>query len=218
MRTMAMAAGIHVCREPMVSESYYSKFETRHAQANRICVNCQLWITFFTMLYRALVSSFLVAAAFAFSPSTPAQASGIEGKVRGVDGRPLQNAEVRIERKDKTGAPVTIQTNAQGSYASSALPAGTYKISVVENGAVKSNVIIKTAGQTARVDFNLKSSAGEHVKLYVLVSGTGSHIAPYWVEADANGTPIAGALNMETRSGELEREMYRRQTNNATFH
>ena len=115
------------------------------------------------MLYRTVVSSFLVAAAFAFSPSTPAQASGIEGKVRGVDGRPLQNAEVRIERQDKTGAPVTIQTNAKGNYVSSALPTGTYKISVVENGAVKSNVTIETAGKTARVDFNLKPSAGKAV-------------------------------------------------------
>ena len=165
------------------------------------------------MLYRTLISSFLVVAAFAFSPSTPAQASGIQGEVRGVDGRPLQNAEVRIERTDKTGAPVTIQTNAKGSYASSALPAGTYKISVVEKGTVKSNVTIKMGGETARVDFNLKSAGDKSVKHYVLVSGTGSHIAARWVEADQNGSPIAGSLNMETRSGELEREMYRRQAN-----
>jgi len=165
------------------------------------------------MLYRTVISSFLAAAAFAFSPSTPAQASGIEGQVRGVDGRPLQGAQVRIERKDKTGAPVTTQTNAKGSYASSALPAGTYKISVVENGAVKSNVNIKMAASTARVDFNLKPSAGANVKHYVLVSSAGTHLAPHWVEADANGTPVAGGVNMDVASGELEREMYRRQTN-----
>jgi hypothetical protein len=165
------------------------------------------------MLYRTVVSSFFVAAAFAFCPTTPAQASGIQGQVRGVDGRPLQNAEVRVQRTDKTGAPVTIQTNAKGSYASSALPAGTYKISVVENGAVKSNVTIKMAGESARVDFNLKSSGDKSVKHYVLISGTGSHLAARWVEADANGTPVAGTLNMDTASGELEREMYRRQTN-----
>jgi hypothetical protein len=166
------------------------------------------------MLYRTLISSFLVAAAFAFAPSTPARASGIEGKVRGVDGRPLQNAEVRIERQDKTGAPVTIQTNAKGNYVSSALPTGTYKISVVENGAVKSNVTIETAGKTARVDFNLKPSAGKAVIHYVLVKREiGSHIAPYWVEADANGTPIASTLNAQTRSPELAQDMLRRQTN-----
>ena len=165
------------------------------------------------MLYRTLISSFFVAAAFAFSPSAPAEIAGIQGEVRGTDGRALQGAEVRIERKDKNGAPVTIQTNAKGSYASSALPPGTYKISVVENGTVKSNVTIKTSGSTARVDFNLKSSAGKAVTHYVLVSTIGSRLGPRWVQADENGTPIAGTLNAETKSGELEREMYRRQTN-----
>src|SRR6202035_1865959 len=105
----------------------------------------------------------------------------IQGEVRGVDGRPLQNAQVRIERKDKTGAPVTTQTNATGSYASKALPAGTYKVSVVENGAVKSNVTIKMAASTARVDFNLKPSAGANVKHYVLVSSAGNHFPPLLV-------------------------------------
>ena len=165
------------------------------------------------MLYRTVVSSFLAAAAFAFAPSTPAQASGIEGQVRGVDGRPLQGAQVRIERQDKTGAPVTTLTNANGSYTSSALPVGIYKISVVENGKVKSNVTIQMAASRARVDFNLKPSAGANVKLYVLIPGAGTHLPPHWVEADANGTPIAGTLNMEVKSGELEREMYRRQAN-----
>jgi hypothetical protein len=166
------------------------------------------------MLYRTVVSSFLAAAAFAFAPSTPAQASGIEGKVLGVDGRPLQGAEVRIERNDKTGAPVTIQTNAKGSYASSALPVGTYKISVLENGKVKSNVTVKTKASTARVDFNLKPSAGANVKLYVLIPGAGTHLPPHWVEADANGTPIARGSNMDVASAALAQDMLRRQTNN----
>jgi hypothetical protein len=107
-----------------------------------------------------------------------------------------------------------MQTNAKGSYSSSALPAGTYKVSVVENGAVKSNVTIKMAASTARVDFNLKPSSGANVKHYVLQSSAGTHLPPRWVEADANGTPIAGGINMDVASGELEREMYRRQVTN----
>ena len=165
------------------------------------------------MLYRTVISSFLVAAAFVFASTTPAQASGIEGWVRGVDGRPLQNAEVRIERQDKTGAPVTIQTDAKGRYASSALPVGTYKISVLENGKVKSYVAIKTAGSTARVDFNLKSSGTNGVKHYVLVSSAGTNLPPRWVEADANGTPIAGGISMDVASAALAQDMLRRQAN-----
>jgi hypothetical protein len=165
------------------------------------------------MLYRTLITSFLVAAAFVFSPSTPAQAAGFEGRVVGADGKPLQGAEIRIERNDKTGAPVTIQTNARGSYASSALPAGTYKISVVQNGAVKSNITIKTVGEPARIDFDLEPS-GKKIKHYVLVSGTGTHLAARWIEVDANGTPIAGWNNTVMNNGELARDMLRRQTNN----
>jgi hypothetical protein len=109
-----------------------------------------------------------------------------------------------------------IQTNAKGSYASSALPIGTYKISVLENGKVKSYVIVKTSGQPARVDFNLKSSGTNGVKHFVLVSGgTGSRIAPYWVEADAEGTPIAGGLSMDVASAALAQDMLRRQNNNS---
>src|SRR5438045_4998119 len=163
------------------------------------------------MLYRTVVSSFLLAAAFAFSPSTPAQASGIQGEVRGVDGRPRQNAQVRIERKDKAGAPVTMQTNAKGSYSSSALPAGTYKVSVVENGVVKSNVTIKMAASTARVDFNLKPSAGANVKHYVLVSSAGTHRPPRWVEADENRTQIGRGINMDDARGEESHDTIRGQ-------
>jgi hypothetical protein len=94
------------------------------------------------------------------------------------------------------------------------LPTGTYNISIVENGKVKSNVTIETAGKRARVDFDLKPSAGKAVMHYVLVKREiGSHIAPYWVEADANGTPIASTLNAQTRSPELAQDMYRHQTN-----
>lgn len=168
------------------------------------------------MLYRTLISSFFVAAAFAFSPTARAQTSDIQGQVFGADGRPLQGAEIRFERKDKTSAPSMVKTNAKGSYSSSGLATGSvYKISVVENGTVKSAVTIKTAGDSARVDFDLKPSAGKKVKHFVLVSGTGSHLAARWVETDENGTPIAGALNIDRASGELEREMYRRQTNSS---
>src|SRR4030095_9592739 len=169
------------------------------------------------MLYRTLISSFFVAAAFAFSPTARAQTSEIQGKVFGADGQPLQGAEIRFERTDKTSAPSMVKTNAKGSDSSSGLANDSvYKISVVENGKVKSAVTIKTAGDPARVDFDLKPSAGKKVKHFVLVSGTtGSHLAARWIETDENGTPIAGSLNVFRASPELEREMYRRQVNSS---
>ena len=165
------------------------------------------------MFYRAIIVSFFSAGAFALSATASAEVSSIQGDVRGVDGRPLQGAEVRIERIDKKGSSITTKTNAKGYYSSSGLSVGTYKISVVEDGAVKSAIKVKTVGDNARIDFNLKPSAGKKVKHYVWVSGTGSHLAGRWVEADENGSPIAGALNVERKSADLERELLRRRTN-----
>jgi hypothetical protein len=166
------------------------------------------------MFYRAFIISFFSAAAFVFSTTASAQNSSIQGDIQGVDDRPLQGAEVRIERIDKKGPLITTKTNAKGYYSSSGLSAGTYKISVVADGAVKSAVNVKTVADNARIDFNLKPSAGKKIKHYVWASaGTGSNLAGRWVEADENGSPIAGSWNIQRTSGQLTREMYRRQTN-----
>lgn len=165
------------------------------------------------MFYRAHIVCFLSAAAFVLSATASAQVSYIQGDVLGVDGRPLQGTEVRIERIDKKGPSLTTKTNAKGYYSSSGLAVGTYKISVVADGAVKSAVNVKTVADNARIDFNLKPSAAKKIRHYVWVSpGTGSNLRGRWVEADPNGSPIAGSWNVEKTSGEFTRDMGRRQT------
>jgi len=47
-----------------------------------------------------------------------------------------------------------------------------------------------------------------------LIPGAGTHLPPHWVEADANGTPIARGSNMDVASAALAQDMLRRQTNN----
>lgn len=166
------------------------------------------------MFYRALIIiSFFSAATFAVSVTASADSS-IQGDIKGVDGRPLPGAEVRIERIDKKSPAITTKTNAKGYYSSSGLSVGTYKISVVEGGAVKSSVNVQTVADKARIDFDLKPSAGKKVKHYVWASGgTGSNLQGRWVEADEHGSPIAGSWNVQRTSGELAREMTRRQGN-----
>jgi Carboxypeptidase regulatory-like domain len=175
---------------------------------------CTTLSTFGVMFYRALILSVFSAAAFVLSGTASAEVSTIQGEVRGGDGQPLKGAEIRIERKDKKSATITTKTDAKGYYASSGLSAGIYRINVVADGVVKSAVSVKTVGDNARVDFNLKPSAAKKVKHYVWVSaGTGSHLQGRWVEADLNGSPIASSWNVERRSGELAREMMRQQKN-----
>jgi hypothetical protein len=163
------------------------------------------------MFYRALVISLFLQATFVLSAT--ASTSSIQGDVLGVDGRPLPGAEVRIERKDKKSAPITTRTNAKGYYTASGLSSGVYRISVVVDGAVKSAVDIGAARDNARVDFNMKPSGAQKVKHYVWAGGgTGSHLRGHWVEVEDESS-VAGLSGLERRSGELAREIGRRQNN-----
>ena len=156
-----------------------------------------------------------VLAAFAVAAAIlPAVAFGqsIEGTVRGSDGKTLKDAEVRVEGKDKKVA--TTKTDARGHYSYARLSPGVYKVSVVLGGAVQSSVNVKTATTNSRIDFDLKPAAAKKVKHYVWVDArTGTHMGSGWVEVDDAGNAAPGALNSQTSSGELAREMQRRSTN-----
>ena len=163
------------------------------------------------MFYRTkvLAASF-VAVAGVFSGTAFGQS--IEGTVRGSDGKALKDAEVRVEGKDKK--VVTTKTDARGHYSYARLSPGVYKVSVVQGGAVQSSANVKTAANNSRIDFDLKPAAAKKVKHYVWVDAkTGTHMGSGWVEVDDAGNAAPGALNTNTASGDLAREMMRRSTN-----
>jgi Carboxypeptidase regulatory-like domain len=165
------------------------------------------------MFYRALIISLFLQATFILSATA---SPAIQGDVLGTDGKPLRRAEIRIERKDKKSAPITTRTDTKGYYAANGVSAGVYKISVVVDGAEKSAIKVKTTGDNARVDFNMKPSIlGKKVKHYVWMGeGTGSHLGGRWVEVDDAHSPIAGTFNSDRTSAEWAREVSRHQTNN----
>jgi len=104
----------------------------------------------------------------------------------GTDGRPLQGAEIRLEGKEKSSAPITTMTSSNGRYLFAGLPAGVYRLFIVEGGAVKFSVNIKMRGEKARIDFDLSPSAGKKIKNYVWGPGrTGSNLPGRWAERDA---------------------------------
>ena len=163
------------------------------------------------MFYRTkvLAASF-VAVAGVFSGTAFGQS--IEGTVRGSDGKALKDAEVRVEGKDKK--VTTTKTDARGHYSYARLSPGVYKVSVVQGGAVQSSANVKTAANNSRIDFDLKQAAAKKVKHYVWVDAkTGTHMGSGWVEVDDAGNAAPGALNTNTASGDLAREMMRRSTN-----
>jgi hypothetical protein len=158
--------------------------------------------------------TFLVISIIVASFATALAAPAIEGNVIGADGRPLKGAEVRIERKDKASPAITAATDARGHYLASGLSIGLYRISVIEGGAVKSSLDVKTSDRNAPVDFNLKPVAGKGKKVKKMVwvpSGTATHIGGRWVEEGS--APDAGGANVEKKKAEAAQEWLRHQTN-----
>jgi Carboxypeptidase regulatory-like domain len=159
---------------------------------------------------RVLAAAFL-AGTVVFSGAAFGQS--IEGVVRGPDGKPLKDAEVRLEQKGNKSV-VTTKTDARGHYSHARLSPGVYKVSVVLGGAEKSSVDVKTTTTNSRIDFDLKPAAAKKVKHYVWVPArTGSHMGSGWAEVDHGGNTAPGASNTQTASGELAREMSRDATN-----
>src|SRR6476619_5746583 len=164
------------------------------------------------MCYRTkvLTASF-VAVAGVFSGAAFGQS--IEGTVRSPDGKALKDAEVRVEQKGNKSV-VTTKTDSRGHYSYSRLSPGVYTVSVILDGALKSSLNVKTTTTNSRIDFDLKPAAANKVKHYVWVPArTGSHMGSGWAEVDDGGNAAPGALNSQTSSAELAREMQRRSTN-----
>ena len=111
--------------------------------------------------------------AFVLPPTALAQLPPLQGNILGTDGRPLQRAEVRLEGKDKPSAPITTMTGRNGRYLFAGLPAGVYRLSVLEGGAVKFSVNIKNAWRKGADRLRLEPVSDKKDKKLCL--GGGAH-------------------------------------------
>ena len=130
------------------------------------------------------------------APGAWAFAAALEGIVNAPDGRPIKNAQVRIEAKSGKFTK-TITTDAKGHYFCDGLTtAADYKVTLVINGSVKASIMnTKTvAGKSTELNFDLRQAKGSPKRHMVWVpQETGSHIGPTsgsWVEVDENGQVV----------------------------
>ena len=70
--------------------------------------------------------------------------------MRAPDGKPLKDAEVRVEQKGNKSV-LTTRTDTRGHYSYARLSPGVYKVSVVLGGEVKPSVNVKTAARRRKV-------------------------------------------------------------------
>lgn len=135
------------------------------------------------------------------------QKASIEADVKGVDGRPSKNAEIRIERRDKTTQPVIVKTDGRGHLTATSLEAGTYKVTAIVEGGVQSSQVLKTQTNKAfRVTFDLGKTAamtGKAKRRYVWVHPqTGTRFGGHWEEAgEASGTADPSERNIDKLNG-----------------
>src|SRR5262245_49042562 len=135
------------------------------------------------MLRHCVIASLLLVNSLVFTAKVSAQMSSVEGSVVGADGRPLKGAEIRFEQKEGQASPIISRTDANGHY-TTALPRGTYKLSLAMDGKVKASITVRATGAKSRIDFDLRPLAAKKIKDYVWVGGeTGSHVSGRWVEA-----------------------------------
>jgi len=102
----------------------------------------------------------LVAAGTVFLACTSfAQITTVEGDVKGIDGKPVQNAQIKITRTDIKGNYDT-KTNKKGHYIYMGLPMGTYTIALFVDGkeADKVNGVRTSPGDAKPIDFDLSKS------------------------------------------------------------
>jgi hypothetical protein len=147
--------------------------------------------------------------------------SAIQGVVKDAKGQTIKGADVRIESRDGKKLFQTVKTDGKGHYLSNGLAAGTYRVTLVVNGAVKASIMNTQThpDQPAQLNFDLKPVSASQAKTVAkkgkhmvwVPSQTGSHIGGRWVEVDEKDTADSGALNVKKGSAE---DLHRAQMQN----
>lgn len=135
--------------------------------------------------------------------SASAGSSVLEGLVKDPTGRPIKDADVRVEAKDFSKI---VKTDANGHYFCDGLGVDIYKVTLVINGQVKASILnAKTQlNKAIQLNFGLTgktASAKKHTHMVWLPPDINRRISGgRWVEVDDNGNIVGttGSSNVET--------------------
>jgi len=153
-----------------------------------------------------------------FVASAPAENSVLNGVVKDAKGHPIQGVDVRIETKNGRKLLTTVKTDENGRYILKDLAAGTYRVTLVVNGAIKTSInnTMLEQGESTQLNFDLtQTHASVTVKKGIhrvwIPAFTGSRLPGRWVEVDDTGAwaAEASANNIVRISGqELHRTIH----------
>jgi len=146
-----------------------------------------------------------------FVASAAAENSVLNGVVKDAKGHPIQGVDVRIETKNGRKLLTTVKTDENGRYILKDLAAGTYRVTLVVNGAIKTSInnAMLDPGESTQLNFDLtQARASVTVKKGIhrvwIPAFTGSRLPGRWVEVDDRGSwaAEASANNIVRISGE----------------
>ncbi len=153
-----------------------------------------------------------------FVASAAAANSVLEGVVKDAKGHSIQGVDIRIEAKNGGRLLTTVKTDENGRYISKDLAAGTYRVTLIMNGVVKTSIKNTTLepGESTQLNFDLtQTRASVTVKKGMhrvwIPAFTGSRLPGRWVEVNDNGAWAgeASANNIVRVSGEeLQRTIH----------
>ena len=111
------------------------------------------------MLIRSALRRFVVSGAILFAGGLALHAAEVQVNVKGMDGKNLAGAEVRIEGGG-SGAKQSGKTDQKGRYVFKNLGDGHYRVTLLANKPPTSldNVAVRST-VPMRVEFNLKATA-----------------------------------------------------------
>jgi carboxypeptidase family protein len=133
-----------------------------------------------------------------------------EGIAKDATGRPIRGGDVRIEARNFSKI---VKTGANGHYMSDGLAVGTYKVTLVVNGSVKSSILnAKTQlGKPTQLNFDLTAktaSAKRHTHSVWCPNEIGTHIGGtgQWIDVyDDTGLPVDNNTQPSTATSSIEK-------------
>jgi hypothetical protein len=139
------------------------------------------------MFIRSALHRFVVSGAILFAGGLALHAAEVQVNVKGMDGKNLGGAEVRIEGGGK-GAKESGKTDQKGRYVFKNLEQGVYRVTVLaDKPASLDNVQVRPT-VPMRVEFNLQAiAAGKKPRRWAYGKEIGGYSGGRWFELDASG-------------------------------
>jgi hypothetical protein len=142
------------------------------------------------MFTRSFLGRFVLSVAILLAGGMALQAAEVRVNVKGLDGKPANGVEVRIEGGGK-GVKLSGKTDQKGQHVFKNLAAGTYRMTVLAAKPVSLAPVLARSEGPVRVEFDLKAiAAGKRPRQWAQTSEIvmGSNFSGVrWVEVDENG-------------------------------